>query len=544
MNLSRLSVRRREPRLWWAIVAVIAGACVFVTALISQGIFERIPHVEDEAAYWFQAQVFAQGRLAAPTPAHPLAFWSPFVIDRDGLRFGKYPPGYPLLLALGMLAGAPWAVNAALGALTLVLLADLGRRLYTPAAGLLTAALGLSCPALLVAASNLLSHAAAICLTAFFLWAFSHLRDACRNQACRRARLWAWAAGAGLGYLFITRPYDAIAVGIPFAIYLLTRLLGPQRRAWLTPIGILALVAGLIAVSLPLYWRALSGEWFYDPYLAVFPYDRPGFGPDVGYGGYTLAEAWLNLRVNAARMATGFLGWPGLSNLVPLALPLVAVGLVALRRRVAIGRDASASAQITTWDGLLAATFVSVVAVYATYWFYGGHDGGFPRYWLPALPALLLLSGRGVDVVVTATRRWAAHTARPLAEARGRGSSLMPHLPLITVYAVLAALVAYSGFVFLPPELAPSRGRYGVTAAPLEVVRQAGVHHALVFVADAPKWNDFAVFFAANSPTLDSDIVYARFRNPIEAAALRAHYRDRACYLQIGSQLAPCPVGR
>ena len=544
MNLPRLSVRRRKPWLWWAVVVVIAAACVFVTALISQGIFERIPHVEDEAAYWFQAQVFAHGRLAAPTPTHPLAFWSPFVIDRDGLRFGKYPPGYPLLLAVGMLAGAPWTVNAALGALTLVLLGDLGRRIYTPAAGLLTAVLGLSCPALLVAASNLLSHAAAICLTTFFLWAFSRLRDACRDQHCRRARLWAGVAGAALGYLFITRPYDALAVGLPFAAYLLTRLTRSQQRDWLAPIGILAIAAGLIALSLPLYWHALSGEWFYDPYLEVFPYDRPGFGPDVGYGGYTLSDAWLNLRLNAARLATGFLGWPGLSNLAPLALPFVVAGVGALRRRFADGPNAGALAQLTTWDLLVVATFGSVVAVYTTYWFYGGHDGGFPRYWLPALPALLLLSGRGVDLAATTARRWAAKPVPPLADAPGRSNGLRSHVALTTVYLAVAVLVAYSGFVFLPPEVAPFRGRYGVTAAPLEVVRQAGVHHALVFVADTPEWSDFAVFFAANSPTLDSDIVYARFRHPIEAAALRARYRDRACYLQIDSRLAPCPVGR
>lgn len=543
MNISRRPVRRREQWFYWATVLLVAAACVFVTALISQGIFERIPHVEDEAAYWFQARVFAQGRLAAPTPPHPLAFWSPFVIDRDGLRFGKYPPGFPLLLSAGMLAGAPWAVNALLGALTLVLLADLGRRLFTPTAGLLTAVLGLSCPALLVAAGGLLSHAAAMCLTTLFLWAFSRVREACRDQEYRRARRWAGVAGAGLGYLFITRPYDAVAVGLPFGVYLLTRLVGPQRRDWLAPIGVLAVVAGLIGISLPLYWYALSGEWFYDPYLAVFPYDRPGFGPDVGYGGYSLSDAWLNLRLNAARLATGFLGWPGVWNMVPLAVPFVAAAMGALRRRVATSRGVGASVNLTTWDGLLVATFVSVVAVYATYWFYGGHDGGFPRYWLPALPALLLLSGRGVDVAATAARGWRRGTLLR-ADARGPVRSLVRQLPLAALYAVLVGLVAYSALVFLPPELAPFRGRYGVTAAPLEVVRRAGVHHALVFVADTPEWSDFAVFFAANSPTLDSDIVYARYRHPLEAAALRAQYRDRACYVQIGNHLARCPGER
>jgi 4-amino-4-deoxy-L-arabinose transferase-like glycosyltransferase len=515
---------------------LIAAAFILVTALVSLGVFERIPHVEDEAAYWFQAQVFAQGQLAAPTPPHRLAFWSPFVIDHNGLRFGKYPPGFPLLLAVGMLAGAPWAVNAALGALTLILIADLGRRIYSGTVGLLAAALGLTCPALLVAAGGLLSHAAAMCMAALFLWAFSAVRDVCRSNAGRRAAAWAAIAGGGLGFLFITRPYDAVAVGLPFAVYLLWRLAGPQRRLWLVPAMVLAAVSGLIGLSLLLYWYALSGEWFYDPYLAVFPYDRPGFGPDVGYGGYTLAEAWFNLRFNAARMVTGLLGWPGFLNVVPLAVPFVAAMVRTVRRH----SQSRATSRFSTWDGLLLATFVSVAAMYTTYWYYGGHDGGFPRYWLPALPALLLLSGRGLDIVATAMH--------PVPRASASGAQrdgarpVLRRLPLLTLRMAVIALVAYNVVVFLPPELARFRGRYGVTAAPLETVRRAGLHHALVFVAGAPDWNDFAVFFAANNPTLDSDVVYARYRNPIEASAIRAAYPDRTCVLQVGDRLAPCPV--
>ena len=277
------------------LVLLIAAVFILLVALISHGIFERIPHVEDEAAYWFQAQVFAQGRLAVATPPYAASYWSPFVIDYNGLRFGKYPPGFPLLLALGMFVGAPWAVNALLGAFSLILLADLGRRVYSSAVvpcrrrgdvGLLAAALALTCPALLVSASSLLSHTASIFWATLFLWAFERMGGA-RRADNRSAQIgstggnWAAIAGFALGFLFITRPYDAIAVSLPFAVYLLTRLAGRRRRAWLMSTLVLAVVAGLVAAALPAYWYYLSGRLLYDPYLSVYPYDRPGFGPTL-----------------------------------------------------------------------------------------------------------------------------------------------------------------------------------------------------------------------------------------------------------------------
>jgi len=43
--------------------------------------FERLPHLEDEVAYLFQARTMAMGRLTVPSPAQPDSFWTPFVLD-------------------------------------------------------------------------------------------------------------------------------------------------------------------------------------------------------------------------------------------------------------------------------------------------------------------------------------------------------------------------------------------------------------------------------------------------------------------------------
>src|SRR3972149_7927607 len=73
--------------------------------LVTDRVFEGLPHLEDEYAYIWQAQTITRGDLTVPSPVSPNAFMVPFVVDYDGLRFGKYPPGWPAALSLGLRLG-------------------------------------------------------------------------------------------------------------------------------------------------------------------------------------------------------------------------------------------------------------------------------------------------------------------------------------------------------------------------------------------------------------------------------------------------------
>src|SRR5690606_10490635 len=99
----------RGPRVPTGLLALgIALWALLMAAWVSTAVFDRLPHVEDEVAFLFQARTFAAGHVVAPAPPEPSSFSIPFVIVRDGMWFGKYPPGYPLVLALGVLIGQPW----------------------------------------------------------------------------------------------------------------------------------------------------------------------------------------------------------------------------------------------------------------------------------------------------------------------------------------------------------------------------------------------------------------------------------------------------
>ena len=111
---------------------------------------------------------------------------------------------------------------------------------------------------------------------------------------------------------------------------------------------------------------------------------------------------------------------------------------------------------------------------------------------------------------------------------------------LIAISFSLLLLVIFNDLVFLPPHMSVFRGKYGVTAAPLQVVEDAGIKNAIVFEADGEHWNRVAVFFAANSPTLDSDVVIAIYCNARQADAVRGLYLDRGCHILPKEQLFPC----
>jgi 4-amino-4-deoxy-L-arabinose transferase-like glycosyltransferase len=536
-----------------AIICLLVIIFVLLSGLISVGIFESIPHVEDESAYWFQAQVFANGTISVPTPPEPDSYWSPFVIDYNGRRVGKYPPGFPLLLSLGIRAGAPWLVNALLGAAALALLADTGRRMFSPSAGLFAAALGLTVPVLLTHAGSLLSHPAAIFCTAAFLWCFAGTKEnidtstSTSAPALRpppRALLWAAGAGLGLGFLAVTRPFDALGVGLPVALYWSVQAIWRRRHACMST-GLLAgTVTLLVLLTLPLFWHTITGSWLTNPYRDVYPYDHPGFGPTVGPEGYTVNMAVAYLGYNLRALAYGFLGWPLYLNLafIPIAFMFpnrpgatgfpkaASLGLQQESRRGnpnpsdATGfrqRDIPRSRQ--DYPYLVLATVIGLILTYSAYWYYGGHDAGFPRYYTAAIPSLLLLTGAGIDRAAVWLQRI--------------GGSRLPNLIL---YPLLIALTAWNAFVFLPPQLNAFRGKYGITAAEPKAITAQDIAPALVLVQEVDLWYDFAPFFATNNPTLDSKIVYAIYHSSDQAGRLRALFSDRSCFVWDGTMLAAC----
>jgi 4-amino-4-deoxy-L-arabinose transferase-like glycosyltransferase len=337
------------------------------------------------------------------------------------------------LLSLGVRLRAPWLVNSLLGSLTLALIAGLGRSYYGTGVGLLAAGLGLATPGFLFLSGSLLSHPASLFWTTLALLTFFF--------AVTRRPGYALLTGLALGMAFVTRPFAGLGLALPIGIFGLI-LAGRGELDWKT---LLWLPAGFIpaAALLPLYWWAITGDPTFNAYVLVWPYDRIGFGADIGPYGYGLKVAlFINTRLKLTTLAAGLFGWPGWTNLIFVPIPFLA-------RRA------------NRWDWLLVGTILALIFIHTFYWAYGGDDGGFPRYYYEALPALLLLTARGILISIEFLNR----LTLPVAGGKFKLGWLAVGLILL--------LVAYSFVWTLPPLLAAQKGKYNITPAPLEVVARA-----------------------------------------------------------------------
>ncbi len=480
------------------LILSICLVALLVTAAAAFFAFERLPHLEDEVAYLFQARTLALGRLTVPSPAQPESFWTPFVLDHRGQRFGKYPPGWPAVLALGLLASggsAPWLVNPILAALALYLVYRLGQTLYDGWTGLLAAALGLASPLFLVLSGSFLSHLASLVwlllFTVWFIWT---------TQG--RSRWFALGAGLALGMAFLTRSLTAAAYAVPFFLYSLVQVIRRRQPHWPHYL-LVALGGGVLAALLPVYQWAVTGDPWLNPYTLWWPYDRLGFGPGIGAmpGGHSPYYAWINLKQDLPRAATDILGWPALSW-----LPLLP-GLFLRPRRLR--------------DWVLLAPFTCLVIAYLFYWIGSPARLWGPRYYFEGFAGLWLLAAVGLRKVWD----W----------ARTRPHWLRPVLA-----GVLVLMVALNLAFNLPSRMGEAHGFYGITRTQFQPIKEADLHHALVIVY-AERWLEYGAMLAEMSPTLDDDVVYARGNGPETDAAVIAEFPGRTVYYLSGGQLSPTP---
>jgi 4-amino-4-deoxy-L-arabinose transferase-like glycosyltransferase len=332
MNRSRLSI-------------LFVVACVLfsfgMSAHLSAVVFERLPHLEDELAYLYQARILARGQLVVETPEPRLAFWQPFVIDRDGNRFGKYPLGFPALLALGEIAGAGWMVNALLGALSIALIYRLGCEMFSRRVGLIAALLLAFSPMALLLNATLMGHTAALMFTLLFMWAYGRGvqtgdeaggREARDDEVMRKdgknavptgsfvgtpqngASLgWAILGGVSLGMVVANRPLAAVGIALPYAAWSVARLWaarGRWRAFWATlrPLLVIGVITLLFAATIPLFAAAATGDARTNLYTLVWSYDRIGFGECCGRSGHTLEKAFNHLRYDLSLLAADLHG--------------------------------------------------------------------------------------------------------------------------------------------------------------------------------------------------------------------------------------------
>jgi 4-amino-4-deoxy-L-arabinose transferase-like glycosyltransferase len=484
-----------------AVIALLLSLVGVVAAyLVTERVFQGLPHVEDEMAYVWQAEALARGRLTVPTPPEPQSMQVPFVVDHHGARSAKYPPGWPMLLALGLLLGIRPLVNPLLAGLALWLTYRLGAKLVNTLAGLLASLLLLTSPLFLINSGSLLSEPWSLVLSLAFILAWLDLFEvngARQPLPSRKIPHWMMIclAGLSLGLLALTRPLTALGVALPFFIHGLVLLWrGPAEvRSRVILTGAIALLCGLLVL---LWQYGVTGNPLTNPYTLWWSFDRVGFGPGIGTapGGFTFQQGLKNAEIMLAELSRYLFGW-GIFSWIFLPS-----GIWAVRRNPG------------AWLAL--GVFICLVLVYIMYWAWVGHYG--PRYYYEGLPGLTLVSAAGI--------LWLAGMIHPAPGLSWRS--------LVTTMAVLA-LILYNILSYLPPTLTALVGFYGVSAAqlePFQTSRAQSLTPALVIVHVQKTWTQYAGLLELENPWLTSPFIFAESISPTADAALIKDYPTRRVF--------------
>jgi 4-amino-4-deoxy-L-arabinose transferase-like glycosyltransferase len=493
-------------RLNWKLIAL--GAAAFIlSAAVAWGVYGSMPHIEDEHANVFQAKVFAGGNLAARVPSvQPNSFYIPFILNQHGWLFGKYPPGYSLLLVPAAWIDQWWLINALAAAALVAGVYLLGRDLFDADTGLLAAALGLLAPMFILLSGALVSHLVTMALLTFFAWGFARSRGSRRSNGAHPIGF-AVFAGITIGLAFITRPLTAVAIGLPFAVQALIDLLRRGRSMWRVYL-IMLIAFGAIAIILPLYNAALTGSSFTNTYALWWSMDRLGFGPGIGVspGGHSLYTAILNFRLDFPIFGQMLSGWPDVIGVSLAWLPIIAGLLLP---------------PMTKRDWALMLPPIMLIGAHFLYWARGSSFYG-PRYYAEAMPFLWLIAARGLIKICALKNPW----------------------PRRVVYVALPLLIAWNIVYVIEPRFIAGFAQYRSARRAINTIAQADVHHALIFV-QSQQWQDYADLGWLNAPHLpDGDLIFAYDFGPLGNARVIAAFPDRAVYYFDRSQPYPLVAGR
>jgi 4-amino-4-deoxy-L-arabinose transferase-like glycosyltransferase len=497
----------------WKLIALCVAAFI-LSAAVTWGVYGSMPHLEDEQANVFQAKVFAGSNLAVRMPSvQPNSFYLPFILNRNGWLFGKYPPGYSLLLMPAAWIDQWWLINALAAVVVVLGVYLLGRDLFDANTGLLAAALGLLAPMFILLSGALVSHLVTMAPLTIFTWGFARSRGARRSDHDHPIGF-SVLAGITIGLAFITRPWTAFAIGLPFAVQALIDLVRRWRLVWRT-YAIMLIAFGAIALILPLYNAALTGAPFTDTYELWWAMDRLGFGPGIGVtpGGHSLYTAIVNFRLDFPLFGQMLSGWPEVIGISLVWLPLIAGLLLP---------------PLTKREWALMLPPIMLVGAHFLYWARGSSFYG-PRYYAEAMPFLWLIIARGLIKICAIQNPW----SRRFRDA-----------PRWAVYVALPLLIAWNIVYAVEPRFIAGFAQYRSARRAINTIAQVDVHHALIFVK-ALQWQDYAALGWRNTPDLnDGDLIFAYDFGLAGNARVIEAFPDRAVYYFDRSQPYPLVAGR
>lgn len=332
------------------ILLIVFLVLIFVTlGLIAYLPFKNYPYSMDEYNFLYQAEIFSHGKLFLEVPESYKPFVEQYMVLRDNRLFSKYPPGFSLLLSIGVLLNHPGLINPLIAVTTLFVLFCLVKSFMGSKYALLSVILMSTTPYFIAYSASYYTHPTALLLTTLLFFMV-------RKYEIARKDLYLPIIGFIAGYSFLTRPLDSFCAVVPAYAYLSYVMYKDKSLRKITyPIFTFAIVFALFLV----YNYILVGRIT----IAVYPVVNGEFKVIDPHSTGVLSNL---ISISSSYVANGIKNLPKLLTrylLVPCAffVPLFAVfGVFKFRSK---------------WRWVLLSNFVLLILLY------NFHPGlGWPSY--------------------------------------------------------------------------------------------------------------------------------------------------------------------
>jgi hypothetical protein len=349
-------------------VIIMIVISFLVSVVVSYYTLEQFPNSSDEYAYLFQAETLSKGKLWEKAHDLPEFFRLIHIAEKDGIRVGRFPPGWPLILSTAFYLGIPpFLVNPFLGLLSLVVFYSFAKKFYGERIALWSLLILAFTSFFIFNAASYFSHTSCMLATISFVYSIHLYRE-------KQKFIYPVAAGFFLGIILIIRYYTAVLIFLPFFFYLI-------RQFKVNAIIVFFWMGlGALPCLLFLFWYnyTITGS----PLLPVtmWAYADEGLG---FVRGHTPAKGMEHLL----RWACMFLYWcsPAL---------LILYGTYLWRKL-----KVKAARVVHPEDYM----FILLVIGYFFYYEIGGNQYG-PRFFFEAFPFLILFVVREITM---SRERWA-----------------------------------------------------------------------------------------------------------------------------------------
>jgi hypothetical protein len=447
----------------WLAGLLLGALALGLFGSVARYVLAGRPLLIDEIVQVMQARLFASGQLFAPADAFPEFFSALHVVDVAGRMFSQFPPGGPLMLVPGVIAGQEWLTGPVFGTVAVLAFWRLVRSTEDSGARAMGAALLFAAaPFTAFMAGSHMNHVPALAWLCLALWSLH------RVTARLEREVWpALLCGLSFGMMAAIRPVDGAAFALPAGLWLLSRAVR-GRTSW---VSLVAAGAGVAVPVTAVLW--FNGVTTSDPLL--FGYELL-WGPSHGLGfhdapwgvSHTPSRGLELISLYFLRLQTYLFETP-LPSLIPAAAALFLVR------------------SLTAFDRYLLLSSALLVVGYFAYW----HDGFFlgPRFFYLLLPALVLWTARLPGLLRTRFRQvWGADRLVLLAYAASAAIALGVSVPV--------RVRQYAG------GLSSMRHDYTAPAA------RAGVQNGLILVRESWGAQLLARLWALGVPRSESEGIY------------------------------------